>query len=92
MSEKIKKELKQLREENKYVYHQLEKKGELLNTLELQITELNERNAKLNQQNRDACRKIEELRDVIKDSVTKDFTLQAIAAASGNLNKFDSKS
>ena len=84
--EKLKNELKQVREENGYIYNQLEQKSKYIDEMAEGISALNERNATLRRENEEACKKIRELRETIKNSVSKDFTLQAIAAAVGNSN------
>lgn len=87
MTDKIKElrnELKQLREENRSVYNQLEQRNKDTDLLKEDVEGLIERNATLRRENEEACKKIRELRETIKNSVSKDFTLQAIAAAAGN--------
>ena len=89
MTDKIKElrnELKELREENKYVYNQLEQRIKDADLLRKHVEELNERNAVLRQENEKARKEIIDFKETIKNSVSKDFTLQAIAAAAGNSN------
>lgn len=82
----IRNELKQLREENKYVYNKLEQRNKDIADLLKHAEELNETNAVLRQENEKVRKEIIDFKETIKNSVSKDFTLQAIAAAAGNSN------
>ena len=68
----LKKELKDVREELKRAYSECDR----LIDIRLELKEELEKYR----------RRMTELNDIIKDSVRKDFCIQAIAAASGNNN------
>jgi len=76
----LKKELKEVREENMYAYSQLEKKQEFIDSLQEEILRMTKDNQCLRDENYNLVKEI-------KNRIDKTFALQAIAAATGNLKR-----